>query len=152
MANTANDKLNRIFLLIIVIGVVHMGEQLIFGIEEFYMLRATVGEWHAMFPDSWGDKASVVLITIVFTSISLMFYALMRGGVAALVVIWIMGGVGVNEFHHWVEAFQERAYDPGLMTSFAYVAVGLMIQIEVTHQLKARWRNRRRAAPVAAAA
>jgi hypothetical protein len=34
-----NRKLETLMLAIIVVGAAHMGEQLIFGIEEFYILR-----------------------------------------------------------------------------------------------------------------
>jgi hypothetical protein len=121
------QKLHRLFLLITAIGAVHMGEQLVFGIEEFHMLRALVGRWHALFPASMEGHASVILITIVFCAVSLMIYAALRGGAAAIGVVLVFGLLGVGEAHHWIESIAKRAYDPGLATSFPFVLVGVLI-------------------------
>jgi hypothetical protein len=132
-------KLNALMLIIIAVGPVHIGEQLITSIEEFHLIRDALGGWYGLFPEAYVDHASVVLITIVFTVISLVFYALMRGGVAPLMVAGLFGVLGINEAHHWIEAISERAYDPGLFTSFAYVGAGLLIMVEVFRELKMRW-------------
>jgi hypothetical protein len=144
-----NRRLDRLMLAIIAVGPAHMGEQLMFGIEEFYMLRDGLGGWYAMFPAAYADHATVLLITIVVTAISLMFYALMRGGTAVLLVAGLFGLLGIHEAHHWIEALGKRAYDPGLLTSFAYVGVGLLITVEVVRELKQRWRSRKPSAATA---
>lgn len=128
---SSNEKLSRLFLLITAIGVVHMGEQIIFGVEEYRMFRDLVSQWHALFPPSWTDEASVVLITIVFATVSMMIYVVMRGGAGGVIVIGLFGLLGVSEAHHWVEAIVERLYDPGLITSFAFVWLGVLILQEV---------------------
>lgn len=131
-------KLSILVLAIILVGVAHMAEQLLTSIEEFYMLRDALGGWYALFPGAYHDHASVMLITIVFTAISFVFYALMRGGLAPLVVAGVFGLLGIGEAHHWLEALSERGYDPGVVTSFGYVAVGMLIMIEVVRELKRR--------------
>jgi hypothetical protein len=128
-------SLHALFLAIIVVGVLHMAEQLLFGIEEFYLLRGQLGRWYTLFDAAWADNASVLLITVVFTAISLVFYALVRGGQAPLVVMGAFGVLGVGEAHHWIEAFGEGGYDPGLVTSVAYVWLGALILLEV----RRRW-------------
>ena len=137
MLNTISPRLAQLFLMITAVGVVHMGEQIVFGVEEYQMLRGIVGAWHALFPSSWADQASVLLITIVFASVSLMIYAAMRGGVWATVVLGLFGLLGVSEAHHWIEAAAERAYDPGLVTSFAYVWLGVLVLIDAGRGLRA---------------
>lgn len=127
-------KLTRLFLAITVVGVLHMAEQIVFGVEEFRMLRAAIGGWWALFPSAYADEASVILITIVFTTMSLLIYAGMRGGKVALFVAALFGALGMQEAHHWIEAIGKRAYDPGLVTSFAYVGVGALILREVWFQ------------------
>lgn len=119
-----SKTLSMLMLTIIIVGPLHMGEQILTSIEEFYMIRGALGGWYELFPPAFADRASVLLITIVFTAISLVFYALMRGGSSALVVAGMFGLLGVTEAHHWIEAAAAGAYDPGLITSFAYVAVG----------------------------
>ena len=132
------ERLSALVLAIIAIGVAHMGEQLATSIEEFYMIREALGGWYAMFPASYSDHASVALITIVFTTISLIFYALMRGGRAPLIVAATFGLLGIGEAHHWLQAATTGAYDPGLITSILYVGVGLLIMREVAREFPRR--------------
>lgn len=129
-----SNRLSTLVLAIIAIGVAHMGEQLATSIEEFYMIREALGGWYALFPPASADHASVLLITIVFTTISLIFYALMRGGRTPLVMAAIFGLLGIAEAHHWLQAATTGAYDPGLVTSFLYVGVGLLIVREVARE------------------
>jgi len=131
-----NSKIPILMLAIIATGAAHMGEQLMTDIEEFYMIRDSLGGWYGLFPAAYADHASVLLITIVFTAISLVFFALMRGGAAPLIVAGAFGVFGVTEAHHWVEALLARAYDPGLVTSVAYVVVGLLLTREVVREWK----------------
>ena len=132
-----SKRLNALMLLIIAIGVAHMGEQLATDIEEFYLIREAVGGWHAMFPAAYADHASVLLITLVCTAISLVFYALMRGGSATLITAGAFGLFGISEAHHWLEALSSRAYDPGLVTSLAYVWIGALLVREVVREVRA---------------
>jgi hypothetical protein len=130
-------KLASLFLAITAIGVFHMGEQLATGIEEFHMLREGIGGWWTLFPSALVDHASVMLITLIFLAVSLLLYALMRGGRAALVVLGLFGMLGISEAHHWIEAAGKGAYDPGLITSTFYVWIGALILIEVAREWRA---------------
>ena len=143
-----SKKLGSLMLAIIAVGVAHMGEQLITSIEEFYMIRESLGGWYGLFPAAYADHASVLLITIVFTAMSLIFYALMRGGVAPLIVALVFGVFGITEVHHVIEAIVTRSYDPGVVTSFAYVAVGLLLTVEAARDLRARWSYPKMSEPI----
>ncbi len=134
-AASAPSPLAPLMLAIIGVGVLHMGEQILFGIEEFYMLRDGVARWYGLFPADWADHASVLLITIVVTALSLAFYALVRSPGAARWVVGVFGVLGVTEAHHWFDAMAKGAYDPGLVTSVAYVGVGAWM-------LRRLWRER----------
>lgn len=129
-----SHRLRALVLAIIAVGVAHMSEQLATSIEEFYMIRDALGGWYTMFPPAYGDHASVTLITIIVTAISLGFYALMRGGRAPLVMAGIFGLLGVGEGHHWLQAASTGGYDPGLITSFLYVGIGFLILKEVMRE------------------
>jgi hypothetical protein len=63
----------------------------------------------------------------VFSSVSLMIYAVLRGGRGGVAVIGLFGLLGVGEAHHWLEAIGEGGYDPGLVSSFVLVLVGALI-------------------------
>jgi hypothetical protein len=102
-----------------------------------------------LFPAAFADHATVLLITIVVTAISLLFYAVMRGGTSALLAVGLFGILGVSEAHHWIKAIHEQAYGPGLVTSFAYVGIGLLLTVEVARQLRMRRRLRQTTAATA---
>lgn len=55
----------------------------------------------------------------------------MRGGKTVLLVSALFDVLGVQEAHHWIEAIEQRAYDPGVVTSFAYVLVGALVLTQV---------------------
>lgn len=127
-------KLASLFLAITAVGAIHMGEQLATGIEEFHMLRDGVSGWWTLFPSAMADQASVVLITLIFLTVSFLLYGLMLGGRAALLVLSAFGLLGVGEVHHWFEAIAEGAYDPGLITSVPFAWLGALILIEVVRE------------------
>lgn len=130
------ERIHRLFLWLIVIGPMHMAEQLFTSIEEFYMLRDQLGGYYALFNPSFADSATVILITIVFTLISVMLYGMLVGGRGRTIVLATFGVMGAGEIHHAFEAAAERAYDPGVITCFAYSAIGFLL-------LRELWRNSR---------
>lgn len=137
MTTITNTRIPSLFMWLIAIGVAHMTEQLLTNIEEFYMIRRAVDDWHGLFPQSMNGQASVILITIVFTTVSFMIWALAKGGKHALFVMGFLGVFGVQEIHHVFEAIGSGAYDPGLITSVLYVWFGALMLKEVWHEW--RW-------------
>jgi hypothetical protein len=138
------NRLNSLFLLLVVIGPLHMIEQMLTSIEEFHWIRRQVESYYALFEPASADLITVILITVVWTKISLLFYALLAGGTAKLVVLALFGLFGVSEAHHIVETLAKAGYDAGVLTSIPYAVVGSLLVAEV-------WREFRRAtaAPVA---
>lgn len=140
------ERLARFFLLLVVIGPLHMFEQMLTSIEEFHWLRGHLDGYYAWFAPASADLATVLLITIVWTKVSLMLYALLVGGTARLAVLGFFGLFGVSEVHHVFEAFAKGGYEAGVVTSVPYAVAGYLLAAEV-------WRELRRgaAAPQAAA-
>lgn len=135
-------RITRLFLLLTVIGPLHMGEQMLTGIEEYYMLRDEIGGYYALFAPAQADVATVGLITIVWTIVSLLFYAVLTGGTPRLAVLGVFGLFGVQEVHHVFEAFGKGSYDPGLVTCVPYAMAGYAL-------VKAVVREFRRTSPAA---
>lgn len=131
-------RLLRLFLLLTLIGPLHMAEQLLTGIEEFYAIRESIGRYYAWFSAANADRATVLLITIVWTKVSLIFYALMRGGAAALAVVGVFGLFAVSELHHVLEVIAQGAYDPGVLTCLPYAWVGAQMVAETWREYKRR--------------
>jgi hypothetical protein len=131
------SRTQTLFLLLGLIGPIHMIEQMIFGIDEFHMLRESLGSWYALFPAEAADHATVGLITIMGTVFTAMFVALSAGGRARLAVLGCFGVFGLTEVHHVIEALVRHAYDPGLVTSLGYVGLGAALFTSVVFE----WRR-----------
>lgn len=116
-----------------------MAEQLVTGIDEFYSIRALTGRYYGLFPPSTADQASVLLLTVVWTVVSLLFYALLRDGAGRLIVVGLFGVFAVTELHHVVEALASRGYDPGVITCVPYAVVGGLLVAAVVRECKRRY-------------
>jgi hypothetical protein len=130
------DRVNRLFLILIIIGPLHMIEQMLTSIEEFYWIRRQVEGYYALFAPASTDLITVILITVVWTKVSLLFYALLVGGTARLFVLALFGLFGASEAHHVVEALAKGGYDAGVVTSIPYAVVGCLLVAEVWRELR----------------
>jgi hypothetical protein len=129
--------IRKSFLLLLLTGPVHMAEQMALGIEEFHMIQRTViHPYYAWFSAADADWASVLLITIVGSILSLAFYALMAGGMARRIALAAFALLGISEIHHVIEAIAKAAYDPGLVTSLAYCWSGCALLSAVWDQFR----------------
>jgi hypothetical protein len=131
------SRIRTLFLLLTIIGPLHMGEQLMTSIEEFYMIRGLAQRnYYSLFAPSAQDHASVLLITIVWTVVSLMFYVLLREGMGRLLLVGFFGFFGVTEIHHVIESLMKGAYDPGVITCVPYAIVGGLLVGAVARELR----------------
>src|SRR6187397_139288 len=119
------SRIQNLFLLLIVIGPLHMGEQLLTGIEEFHSIQRLFAGYYAWFPPATADHASVILITIIWTICSVLLYAVLREGTPRLAVMGMLGVFGAMEVHHVVQAFANGGYDAGVITCIPYAIVGV---------------------------
>ena len=129
-------RIRTLFLLLTIIGPLHMAEQLLTGIDEFYSIRDLIGGYYAWFDPPAADYATVLLITIVWTVVSVLFYSLLHDGLPRLIVPAIFGLFGVTEAHHVIESIQKVAYDPGVVMSVPYAVVGGLLVAAVWRQFK----------------
>jgi hypothetical protein len=132
-------RIRTLFLLLTIIGPMHMAEQMLTQIDEFHMIRALVAShYYTLFAPASADVASVLLITIVWTTVSLLFYALLHDGTPRLAVTGLFGAFGASEIHHLVEALAKGAYDPGVVTCIPYAVAGGLMVAAVVRELKLR--------------
>ena len=137
-------RIQNLFLLLTIIGPLHMGEQLLTSIEEFHAIRRAMAPYYAMFEPAAADSASVVLITIVWTTVSLLFYAILREGLPRLFVMGFFGLFAAAEVHHVIQALAGGVYDPGVVTCVPYAVVGGLMLDAVWREFK----RTRRLAPI----
>lgn len=129
-------RIRTLFLLLTIIGPLHMAEQLLTSIEEFYMIRGLVAGYYAWFDPASADQASVILITIVWTLVSVLFYSLLHDGPVRLIVPAIFGVFGATELHHVFEPLSKGAYDPGVITCVPYAIVGAWLVAAVWREFR----------------
>lgn len=129
-------RIRTLFLLLTIIGPLHMAEQLLTGIDEFYSIRDLIGGYYAWFDPAAADHATVLLVTIVWTFVSVLFYTLLHDGLPRLIVPAIFGLFGVTEAHHVIESILKGAYDPGVVMSVPYAIVGAMLVAAVWREFK----------------
>ena len=129
-------RIRTLFLLLTIIGPLHMAEQLLTGIDEFYSIRDLIGGYYAWFDPAAADHATVLLVTIVWTFVSVLFYTLLHDGLPRLIVPAIFGLFGVTEAHHVIESLLKGAYDPGVVMSVPYAIVGAMLVAAVWREFK----------------
>lgn len=130
------SRIQNLFLLLIVIGPLHMAEQLVTSIEEFYSIQHFFAGYYAWFPPAAADHASVILITIIWTICSVLLYAVLREGTPRLVVMGILGVFGALEVHHVVQAVANGGYDPGVITCIPYAIVGYLLVQSVWREIQ----------------
>jgi hypothetical protein len=121
------DRMARYFLYLTIVGPLHMIEQMFTSLEEFHMIRGLMPGYYGLFAPEHADLASVILITVVWTTVSCVMYALMRGGAAARGVMYVFGVFGVSELHHLQEAFSKGGYDAGVITCVPYAVLGALL-------------------------
>ena len=129
-------RIRTLFLLLTIIGPLHMGEQLLTAIDEFYSIRDLIGGYYAWFDPTAADHATVLLVTIIWTTVSVLFYSLLHDGPPRLIVPAIFGIFGVTEAHHVIESLQKGAYDPGVVMSVPYAIVGGLLVAAVWREFK----------------
>jgi hypothetical protein len=126
------DRIHHLFLWLTIIGPLHMVEQMLTSLEEFHMIQGAMAGYYGWFAPDRADLASVVMISLVWTLVSVIIYALLRGGAAMRAVMYVFGVFAVSELHHLQEAFGKGGYDAGVLTCVPYAWVGGLL-------LKAVW-------------
>jgi hypothetical protein len=135
------EDLKRWFGWLVLIGPIHMAEQLWFGLDELQELRGMMAAYYDHFRNP--DVATVVLVVIVATIVQVLLYAMLVGGRWKLLAAGFFGVSGLIEAHHLVKTLVHGQYFPGFVTAFPFMGIGIMILVAVVRE----WR--RTARPVA---
>jgi hypothetical protein len=117
-------QLLRWFALLVAVGPIHMAEQLMFGLDTLYELRAAIAPYYSNFKNP--DVGTVLLVIVVVVLVQVMVLAALAGGRARLCVAAFFGVMGVVEAHHILQTVAGLQYFPGVVTSVGYVWAGIM--------------------------
>jgi hypothetical protein len=137
-------RIQKWFLVTAAMGPLHMAEQLATRVDELSRGRSWLDAYYGWFTWTDPDRATVVLITVVFTAMALLGYGLLVGGVPRLVAAALFGLLASQEFHHVFVAIGTRGYDPGLITGIPYAHAGNVL-------IKSAWQEFKRIRTVAPA-
>ena len=133
------QRTTRLLFWLMIIGVLHMSEQLIFGVEELQLFKPMVADYYQAMAGIGADRATVVLVTVIVTFFTWLCYAILAGGRLRLAALGFFGVLGAGEGHHVIQAIVKGGYEPGLLTCVPYSWTGVLMLIAV-------WREYRNAA------
>jgi hypothetical protein len=131
------ERTSKLLLWLMIIGPLHMGEQLLFGVEELNLFKGPIRNYYEALAPVGTDRATVILITLVVTFFTLLCFAILIGGKPRLAALAIFGLLGANEGHHVVQAVVNGGYDSGLITCIPYSAAGFMLLNALWHEFRA---------------
>jgi hypothetical protein len=127
-------NVKRWFQWMVLVLVLHMIEQLLFGIDELYEMQALMAAWHGLFTNS--EYGTVVLVGLVVVLVQLMALAGVAGGRWPLLPAGFFGLAGIGEAHHIVKTIAHGAYFPGAVSAIAFAACGALLLAAVIHEFR----------------
>lgn len=130
------SRATKLLFWLMIIGVLHMSEQLLFGVEELQLFKPMVADYYEAMAAIGADRATVILVTVVVTFFTGLCYAMLAGGRLRLVALGFFGVLGAGEAHHVIQAIVEGGYDPGLLTCVPYSWVGVLMLIAVWREYR----------------
>lgn len=121
---------------LMLIGVLHMSEQLLFGVEELQLFKPIVADYYQALAAIGPDRATVILVTVIVTFFTWLCFSILAGGRLRFTALGFFGLLGAGEGHHIIQAIVKGGYDSGLLTCGPYSWVGVLMLITL-------WRERR---------
>jgi hypothetical protein len=117
--------IRRWFGWLVIIGPLHMCEQLLFGIDELHELKRFAAAFYSLFYNP--DYGSVVLVILSFSLVNLIVYGLLVGGKWRQLALGVFALVALGEVHHVVKTALHGSYFPGAVTSIPFVLFGALL-------------------------
>ncbi|HTT24330.1 MAG TPA: hypothetical protein VMG82_35730 [Candidatus Sulfotelmatobacter sp.] len=107
-----------------VLTMLHVVEQLIFGMEDLHELQHLLIGYESHFGNTWSSIAALVMIAGALGALAIRNIA--KGGFARFVTMFALGLPTLGEFHHVVEIIRAGHYTPGAVTAVPSVICGLL--------------------------
>lgn len=114
----------RLYAWLKLLTVLHIVEQMIFGMQDLYQLQHFISVYESWFPNA--TAAMVVLVTIVMVLAALGARCIIGGGFARFVTMFILGLPTIGELHHVIETLQARRYTAGTVTAVPSIICGVL--------------------------
>src|SRR5262249_15878503 len=140
------NEIRRWFLWTVIIGPIHLCEQLATGLDEPQELKGFTAQYYSWFSNA--DDVTVLLVMIPFTLVNVIVYALLVRGRARLIALGLFAMVALGELHHIVKSVVHAAYFPGAVTAIPFFIFGVLLLRAIIRE----WRVTESAGKLAAAA
>ena len=114
----------RLYAWLKVLTVLHIVEQLIFGMQDLHELQRLLAVYESRFGDTNGSIA--VLVTMSAGLAALAIGGIIKGGLARFLAMFALGLPTLGEFHHVVESLKFGQYTPGTVTAVPSVICGIL--------------------------
>ena len=115
--------------------VLHVTEQLVFGLDELQNLKHMISVWDGWFQNT--DKATVVLVTVVAGLLYLAIFSILLGGRAKLFALVALNLTALGEAHHLIESAYAGRYTAGTVTAVPYIIFGILFLRALIYERRA---------------
>ena len=105
-------------------AILHIIEQLIFGMQDLHKLQHLMAVYENRFGDTNGSI--VALVTISASLAALAVHFILKGGLARFITMFVLGMPTLGEFHHFVETMKVGHYTGGTVTAVPSIACGVL--------------------------
>jgi len=117
-----------------VLTVLHIVEQLIFGMEDLHQLQRMIAAYESWFANK--NMALALLVTISAGFGVSAIRCIFKGGSARFVALFILGLPTIGELHHLLEILRAGHYTPGSVTAVPSVICGVLFLRAVTREFR----------------
>jgi len=114
----------RLYACLKLLTMLHIVEQLIFGMQDLHELQHLMAVYENHFGDTNGSLA--VLLAIAAGLAALVIRCILKGGGARFAAMFILGLPTIGELHHLFETVQTSHYSPGAVTALPSVICGVL--------------------------
>lgn len=128
-------QLRKLFGWLIVIASLHIGEQVLLGLDELQEVRGFAGVFYGWFSNK--DYATVTLVCFLVLVLYSIVYANLSEGRWRLIPVGVFAVIAITEIRHIVKTIVHWSYFPGTVTAVPFCIVGLFLLRAVVAQLKA---------------
>jgi len=114
----------RLYGWIKLLTVLHVGEQVMFGMQDVRALKRMLAAYDGCFRNA-GNAAAVLLPTGVGLAM-LTIHCILKGGRARFIALFVLGLPAIGELHHLVETANAGHYTSGTVTAVPSVVCGML--------------------------
>ena len=114
----------RLYAWLKLLTLLHIVEQLIFGMQDLHELQRLLAVYESRFGDTNGSIAVLATMSAAFAALAI--HCILKGGFARFMTMFVLGLPTIGEVHHLVETMRAGHYTPGAVTAVPSVICGVL--------------------------